>query len=57
VPDNQPCALVSQCFVRMTPFRSMRLTLQSGLQSLSITRLISVAFFNTFANYEKPKED
>ena len=33
--DNQPCDLVSQGFFRMTPFRSMLLTVQSGLQGLA----------------------
>src|SRR5713226_1043166 len=35
--DNQPCDLVSQCFPRMTPFKSMLLTLRSGPESLALT--------------------
>src|SRR2546425_3527334 len=35
--DNQPCDLVSQCFLLTVPFRGMLLTPQDGLQCLAPT--------------------
>src|SRR6266705_2074739 len=37
LPDNQPCDLVSQCFLLTVPFRGMLLTPQGGPRCLAPT--------------------
>src|SRR5882724_997950 len=37
MPDNQPCDLVSQCFLLTAPFRGMLLTSQGGPRCLAPT--------------------
>src|SRR6266849_4973886 len=37
MPDNQPCDLVSQCFLLTVPFRGMLLTPQGGPRCLAPT--------------------